>query len=48
MIYKVKKQVISFSEIEEGTSLFIVPSSLVEELTRIIVSKGYAVLEKAH
>lgn len=48
MIYKVKKQVLHFEDIEDGTSLFIVPSSFVHELTRIIVSKGYAVLEKAH
>ena len=48
MIYKVEKQVLNFNDLEVGTSLFIVPSSLVEDLRRIIVSKGYAVLEKAH
>ena len=48
MIYQVKKQVLSFDEIEVGTSLFIVPSSLVAELTRIIASKGYSVVEKGH
>lgn len=48
MIYKVKKQVLNFEEIQEGTSLFIVPSSLVEELIRFIVSKGNSVQEKDH
>lgn len=48
MIYKVKKQVLSFDEIEEGTSLFIVPSSLVEEVIHFLSSKGFSVLEKGH
>lgn len=48
MIYKVKKQVLNFDDIEDVTSLIIVPSSFVEELTRFIVSKGYSVLEKSH
>lgn len=48
MIYKVKKQVLSFDEIDEGTSLFIVPSSLVDELIGNLASKGYSVLEKGH
>lgn len=48
MIYKVKKQVLAFSEIEEGTSLFIVPSSLVAELISHLAAKGYSVLEKGH
>lgn len=48
MIYKVKKQVLNFEDIDDETSLFIVPSSFVPELRRFIVSNGYAVLEKAH
>lgn len=48
MIYQVKKQALHFEDCEVGTSLFIVPNSLVQELSRIIVSKGYSVLEKGH
>ena len=48
MIYQVKKQVLNFKDCEVGTSLFIVPSSLVEELIHNLASKGYSVLEKGH
>ena len=48
MIYKVNKQLLNFNDIEDGTSLFIVPSSFVDELISIIHSKGFSVLEKLH
>lgn len=48
MIYQVQKQVLNFNDLEVGTSLFIVPSSLVEDLIHAVSSKGYSVIEKSH